>query len=478
MFGRESADLAKKYFESLRKRAIDKRFVYAGGGTDATEHPQSRGSRLRGDGGRLEDATASAGNRNRCRGSSDGDYEDEYDGHAPASQGDSPQRGGGFQFAVDVSQRHQACIPPVGSLHACCASSCMFALAASEALFGSLVADSLESARLKVDAEHKNLADDSGASEGQYQLASAARTDSVLACLRDAANGLAFAKYDGTDAAAHERVYDGVMSGYSEMIGSEEFTQLGDFVFRFASLLKSSFKGAQRPERMSYASQGMAKRRRLKRCGKKREGYRNREGRLELFQKMILMHATYFAACITLDDESTERMDQYLAAVFNTPLFSPPVLQHFKQRTCVFLVPRRHGKTWFLVPLISLLVSCFEGIRIGYTAHLRKATKPVFEEIYARLCRWYGEERVHRIKGETISFAFRNGARSSIIFASSQNTNVSIRQAHSSKHLYYKRIHHTHAYIHNLRGRVGEKKYTYARLHCAVRTACMHAIVY
>lgn len=385
---------------------MDKRFV-CHERTDASEDQLASGTRLRG-----------PGELNRGRANT------EHDGFDPSPQPET-NHVVGFQFAIDVPQRFQACIPPIGSLHSCCAASCMFSFAASEALYGTLVADSLEAARLKVDSEHKNLANDSGASEEAEPLA---RTDPMLGGLRDAIDGLAFAQYNNTDAAAHERVYDGVMAGYSEMIGSDEFAQLSDFVFRFAALLKTSFKGTRNAERASYyVAPGSNKRRRLKRGDRGRSGYRQREGRLELFQKMILMHATYFAACITLDDESTERMDRYLAEIFNTPLFSTPALHHFKQRTSVFLVPRRHGKTWFLVPLISLLVSCFEGIRIGYTAHLRKATKPVFEEIYARLCRWYGEEYVHQIKGETISFAFKNGARSSIVFASSQNTNVSTR---------------------------------------------------
>ncbi|RXF35436.1 hypothetical protein EG860_16005 [Enterococcus faecalis] len=52
-------------------------------------------------------------------------------------------------------------------------------------------------------------------------------------------------------------------------------------------------------------------------------------------------------------------------------------------------------------------------------------SEPVFEEIHARLRRWCRDARVDHVKGENITVTFPDGARSTIVFASSHNTNAS-----------------------------------------------------
>lgn len=401
MFGRESAELAKKYLETLKKRAIENRSIRSGE-TSTTERAFCLPP-LRNDLSSLEQSSSTQA----------------HEEPEECARRRSENSHDTFQFAVDVPPRHQACIPPVGSLHACCTYSEIFTSVTTHALFRNLTNVSLRTARTRMETGRREVFD------GSVQDGYAASSGTMLPGLRAALDSLEFAKYSVDETETHERTFDGVMSGYRDMISSEEFVQLSDFIFRFSTLLKTSFMsnlGYAALHDDSFINQYFGKRRRLNKNG----AGRHRDGRLELFQKMILMHATYFAASITLSDESTERIDRYLSTIFDTSLFTLDSLQHFKQRATVFLVPRRHGKTWFLVPLISLLVSSFERIRIGYTAHLRKATKPVFEEIYDRLCSWYGDSRVQQIKGETISFAFKNGSRSSIVFASSQNTNVSV----------------------------------------------------
>lgn len=123
---------------------------------------------------------------------------------------------------------------------------------------------------------------------------------------------------------------------------------------------------------------------------------------------MILMHATYFLAAVLLGDHA-EQVNTFLRLVFEIPLFSDAAVRHFRQRATVFLVPRRHGKTWFLVPLIALSLASFRGIKIGYTAHIRKATEPVFEEIDACLRGWFGSARVDHVKGKPSPSRFRTG---------------------------------------------------------------------
>ncbi|RXF43765.1 hypothetical protein EG864_14745, partial [Enterococcus faecalis] len=285
------------------------------------------------------------------------------------------------------------------------------------------------------------------------------------------AEALEFAAYDGERLAFHRNAYTSAMAAVDAMRSSGAFRQLRRFVNRFALLSRRSFRDAataalgtagagtganddgdeeaeddgdgaaekrgagvapSRPEPEDAAEEGRGESGDGggggggTGSGAKGRGGGGGGGRgtLELFQKMILMHAVYFLATVLLGDHA-ERATAYLLAAFDTPLFSEDAVRHFRQRVTVFLVPRRHGKTWFLVPLIALALATFRGIRVGYTAHIRKATEPVFEEIHARLRRWCRDARVDHVKGENITVTFPDGARSTIVFASSHNTNAS-----------------------------------------------------
>ncbi|AHA93335.1 UL15A protein [Chelonid alphaherpesvirus 5] len=228
----------------------------------------------------------------------------------------------------------------------------------------------------------------------------------IVPGLRDVLNGLQFVPYRGREARCHADMCRNAVDSFDAFLALDAFRQLENFITRFRVLLLTSFESPSAP-------------------GRETRERATRKGRLELFQKMILMHTAYFMANITLSEHS-EKADAYLNRVFDIYYFSGAIAKHFKQRTTVFLVPRRHGKTWFLVPLIALLLSCFKDVKIGYTSHIRKATEPVFDEIERRLTRWYGARAVEHVKGERICFSFPDGAKSSIVFASSRNTNVSI----------------------------------------------------
>ncbi|QCT05821.1 terminase subunit 1 [Suid alphaherpesvirus 1] len=342
-----------------------------------------------------------------------------------ASERDCAEEARFFNFAIAAPQRHQTVVPAVGTLHNCCESARIFAGLARAALFGG--------------------------ARGR------AAVDPALA---RAAEALEFAAYDGERLAFHRNAYTSAMAAVDAMRSSGAFRQLRRFVNRFALLSRRSFrdaataalgtaaaagpgdddgdeedggeeekderarggaKGAPGPAPEDAAEEGHDGGGRGRGGGGEGKGGGGR-GTLELFQKMILMHAVYFLATVLLGDHA-ERATAYLLAAFDTPLFSEDAVRHFRQRVTVFLVPRRHGKTWFLVPLIALALATFRGIRVGYTAHIRKATEPVFEEIHARLRRWCRDARVDHVKGENITVTFPDGARSTIVFASSHNTN-------------------------------------------------------
>ncbi|SCO83577.1 DNA packaging terminase subunit 1 [Spheniscid alphaherpesvirus 1] len=299
-----------------------------------------------------------------------------------------------LNFATSVPRRHQTVIPAVGTLHDCCETAPLFSAVARHLLFSSLV------------PKQWNV----GCNETKYPPIREAYLAPELSAAVDDLN---FAEYDEEDAAAHRNSYYSVMNAFSAMRDSDAFGQLSSFVGKFGKLLTTGFQDTGDHE--------IAKNK-TKRAKLDVPSYDKTRGTLELFQKMILMHATYFLASVILGDHA-EKVASFLRVAFDTPLFTDTATKHFRQRATVFLVPRRHGKTWFLVPLIALAMATFKGIKVGYTAHIRKATEPVFEEIGARLRRWFGQGRVEHVKGETISFSFPDGSRSTIVFASSHNTN-------------------------------------------------------
>nr|WEY31894.1 TRM3_2 [Suid alphaherpesvirus 1] len=347
-----------------------------------------------------------------------------------ASERDCAEEARFFNFAIAAPQRHQTVVPAVGTLHNCCESARIFAGLARAALFGG--------------------------ARGR------AAVDPALA---RAAEALDFAAYDGERLAFHRNAYTSAMAAVDAMRTSGAFRQLRRFVNRFALLSRRSFRDAataalgtaaagpgdddgdeedggdeEKDERARGGAKGApgpapedAAEEGHDGGGGEGKGGGGR-GTLELFQKMILMHAVYFLATVLLGDHA-ERATAYLLAAFDTPLFSEDAVRHFRQRVTVFLVPRRHGKTWFLVPLIALALATFRGIRVGYTAHIRKATEPVFEEIHARLRRWCRDARVDHVKGENITVTFPDGARSTIVFASSHNTNASTHFFHFNNRL-------------------------------------------
>ncbi|QOD40185.1 DNA packaging terminase subunit 1 [Macropodid alphaherpesvirus 2] len=298
-----------------------------------------------------------------------------------------------LNFYTATPRRHQTVIPGVGTLHDCCEHTPLFSSISRRLLFNSLVPQQLKRGGLYGDRS--------------------AHLEFLAPELTRVASSLQFLECPQEDAIAHKNAYYSTLNTFRALQRSDAFQQLTNFVRDFAKLLETSFRATS----LETSSTPPKKRAKVDVA----VGVSSK-GTLELFQKMILMHATYFLAAVLLGDHA-DHVNAFLRIVFDTPLFSDIAVRHFRQRATVFLVPRRHGKTWFLVPLIALSLASFRGIKIGYTAHIRKATEPVFDEIDTCLRGWFGPARVDHVKGETISFSFPDGSHSTIVFASSHNTN-------------------------------------------------------
>lgn len=196
-------------------------------------------------------------------------------------------------------------------------------------------------------------------------------------------------------------LYNKAVSAQITTLRQKKFQHLANFIKTFHKLLQTNFRvrdDSKRKKNYSTATQGT----------------------LEQFQKMLLMHVSFFLSGSDVEDD-------VFREIFQCWMFTSETVRHFKQRAAVFLVPRRHGKTWFLVPLIAILITHIAGIRIGYTAHLHKAVEFAFEEIKAKVFSLLKDGcAIEHCKGEYINYIFPNGSTSTAVFTSSYNANVSL----------------------------------------------------
>ncbi|AAK57138.1 T89 [Tupaiid betaherpesvirus 1] len=142
---------------------------------------------------------------------------------------------------------------------------------------------------------------------------------------------------------------------------------------------------------------------------------------LEPFQKNLLMHVLVFIA-VTKLPVLANRVAEYLLYMFDIDFLSAASLDLFKQKATVFLVPRRHGKTWFTVPIICFLLKNVQGISIGYVAHQKHVSQFVLKEVEFRCRRLFGRTHTVENKDNVISIDHPI-AKSTALFASCYNTN-------------------------------------------------------
>lgn len=154
--------------------------------------------------------------------------------------------------------------------------------------------------------------------------------------------------------------------------------------------------------------------------------YNERSHTIEPFQKQLILHTFYFVASIKAPDMS-DKLFEIFKEYFDLSGASIHTLQTFKQKSSVFLIPRRHGKTWIVVAIISILLTTIDNIHIGYVAHQKHVANSVFLEIVNTLLKWFPLHQIE-IKKEHGVIIFRHGRGrrvSSLMCATCFNKNVS-----------------------------------------------------
>ncbi|AGY30712.1 ORF29 [Retroperitoneal fibromatosis-associated herpesvirus] len=144
---------------------------------------------------------------------------------------------------------------------------------------------------------------------------------------------------------------------------------------------------------------------------------------LEPFQQQLIMHTFYFLMTIKAPQKTRQFFDlfkQYFG-LFETPI---DLLQTFKQKASIFLIPRRHGKTWIVVATISMLLASVENVHVGYVAHQKHVATAVFSEVIKTLTRWFPPHNLN-VKKEngTIIYTRPGGRSSSLMCATCFNKN-------------------------------------------------------
>lgn len=154
--------------------------------------------------------------------------------------------------------------------------------------------------------------------------------------------------------------------------------------------------------------------------------YVSKSNSIELFQKQLIMHTFYFLISIK-SPETTNQLFYIFREHFGLNKMEHKQLQTFKQRSSVFLIPRRHGKTWIVVAIISMILASVENIHIGYVAHQKHVANSVFTEIINTLYRWFPVQNID-IKKENgiITYKQSNKKSSTLMCATCFNKNVSI----------------------------------------------------
>ncbi|AAK38232.1 ORF24 [callitrichine gammaherpesvirus 3] len=155
--------------------------------------------------------------------------------------------------------------------------------------------------------------------------------------------------------------------------------------------------------------------------------YRCKKARLEPFQKQVVLHSFYFLVSIK-SVELADTMFNLFQDLFGLGGMSLANLKTFKQKASVFLIPRRHGKTWIIVAIISLILASMSNVQIGYVAHQKHVAMAVFAEIIETLNRGF-DTRCVEINKETSTITFHHPGKqsSSVMCATCFNKNVSIK---------------------------------------------------
>lgn len=195
-----------------------------------------------------------------------------------------------------------------------------------------------------------------------------------------------------------QKEYRSKMNAFSELYRDPEFVQIVNFLQDF-ELWITNGHGDMTPDRKHRVF-------------------------LEPFQRNLLAHVLFFLATTKIPTLAN-RVTEYLTHAFDLHFLSSQSIELFKQKTTVFLVPRRHGKTWFTIPVICFLLKNILGISIGYVAHQKHVSQYVLKEVEFRCKRLFSGRFAVENKDNVISVDHKI-AKSTALFASCYNTNVSM----------------------------------------------------
>lgn len=147
---------------------------------------------------------------------------------------------------------------------------------------------------------------------------------------------------------------------------------------------------------------------------------------LEPFQKQLILHSFLFIASIKCP-ESLIKLLQEVKVIFDMTYVSDDSLKVFQQKSPVFLIPRRHGKTWIVTAIISMMLASIDNIHIGYVAHQKHVSLSVFMEISNILLKLFPQNNIDIKKENGVIIFTRPGRRpSTLMCATCFNKNVSI----------------------------------------------------
>lgn len=144
---------------------------------------------------------------------------------------------------------------------------------------------------------------------------------------------------------------------------------------------------------------------------------------LEPFQKKLLLHVILFIAA-TRNPLLANQLSDFLIQIFNIDFLDEKSIQLLRQRTTVFLVPRRHGKTHIIVYLICFLLRNIHGISIGYVAHQKHVSLSVMKDVEFKCKRMF--PHILLTKQDNVITLNHGNQKSTALFASCYNTHVSV----------------------------------------------------
>lgn len=146
---------------------------------------------------------------------------------------------------------------------------------------------------------------------------------------------------------------------------------------------------------------------------------------LEPFQKQLILHTLYFLITIKTP-ESANKLYSEFCQHFGLFGINDKSLRVYRQKAAVFLIPRRHGKTWIVTAILSILLATVSDVQLGYVAHQKHVATFVFNEIAATIVKWFGSRNIE-VKRENGLIIFKQEERkkSTLMCATCFNKNVS-----------------------------------------------------